>query len=43
MIDKQLQLLTRAASEGRPTSIVPKSAAPKNAAKPVKKTKAAGE
>jgi hypothetical protein len=34
VIEKQLQLLTRAASEGRPASIVPKSAAPKNAAKP---------
>ena len=43
VIDRQLQLLTRAASEGRPTSIVPKSTTPKNAAKPVKKTRGAGE
>jgi hypothetical protein len=42
VIEKQLQLLTRASAEGRPTSIVPKSAAPKNIAKPAKK-KAAGE
>ena len=33
VIEKQLQVLKRAASEGRPASIVPKSAAPKNAAK----------
>jgi hypothetical protein len=39
VIEKQLQVLKRAASEGRPASIVPKSTAPKNAAK----VKAAGE
>jgi hypothetical protein len=43
VIDRQLHLLTRASSEGRPASIVPKNAAPKNAAKQTKKTKAAGE
>jgi hypothetical protein len=48
VIERQLQLLTRAASEGRPASIVPKSAAPKSAAlkpttKPAKKVKAAAE
>ena len=43
VIDKQLQLLTRAASEGRPASIVPKNAAPKNAVKQTKKAKAAVE
>jgi hypothetical protein len=43
VIERQLQLLTRAASEGQPASIVPKSAAPKSSAKPVKKAKPAAE
>jgi hypothetical protein len=33
VVEKQLQVLARAAAEGRPTSIVPKSAAPKISAK----------
>ena len=36
VIEKQLQVLTRAASEGRPAGIVPKASAPKNANKPVR-------
>ena len=42
VIEKQLQVLTRAASEGRPTGIVPKTSTSKNANKSAK-LKAAGE
>lgn len=48
VIEKQVQLLTRAASEGRPASIVPKNivsknAVPKNSTKAAKKVKPAAE
>jgi hypothetical protein len=42
VIEKQLQVLTRAASEGRPAGIVPKTSASKNTNKPAK-LKAASE